>query len=49
MLARADWEKAFLETLAITWESLALDASFEDRVRDLVANKYGTQKYNQRR
>lgn len=48
-IARADWENAFLEVGGVKWEPLTLDTQFEERVRQLVANKYGKESHNQRR
>ena len=48
-VSRVAWEEAFLQVAGVTWQPLALDDAFETRVRDLAANKYASDRYNQRR
>ncbi|HKQ37115.1 MAG TPA: lipoate--protein ligase family protein [Verrucomicrobiae bacterium] len=46
---RADWENAFLDSAGVQWQPLAIDETFEARVRDLAGKKYSRPEYNQRR
>jgi lipoate-protein ligase A len=48
-VSRVAWEDAFLQVPGATWQPLGLDHAFETRVRELAANKYASERYNQRR
>ena len=46
---RVAWEDAFVQVAGATWQPLTLNHAFETRVRELAANKYASERYNQRR